>query len=63
MAGRSIIDSLTEGVASLLFGLQPRDPLTLGIAIAVLVAIGAVAGVVPAWRASHVDPSTMLREG
>jgi putative ABC transport system permease protein len=47
---------------SLLFGLQPGDPLTLASAIAVLAAIGLIASYLPARRASRVDPMNVLRQ-
>jgi predicted permease len=47
----------------LLFGLQPRDPATLAAAAVVLAAIGALAGYLPARRASRIDPARVLREG
>jgi ABC-type antimicrobial peptide transport system permease subunit len=47
----------------LLFGLQPRDPATLGGAAVVLAAIGAFAGWLPARRAARIDPARVLREG
>ena len=50
-------------VATLLYGLQPRDPLTFAGAAAVLGAIGALAGWLPARRASRIDPARVLREG
>jgi putative ABC transport system permease protein len=50
-------------VTTLLFGLQPRDPATLAAAIAVLAVIGALAGWLPARRASRIDPARVLREG
>jgi len=50
-------------VTTLLYGLQPRDPLTLVAAAAVLGAIGALAGWIPARRASRIDPARVLREG
>jgi len=50
-------------VSSLLFGLTPRDPVTLSAAALVLGAIGALAGWLPAWRASRIDPARVLREG
>ena len=46
---------------SLLFGLKPYDPLTLGAAVAVLAAIAGLASFVPARRASKVDPMVALR--
>jgi ABC-type antimicrobial peptide transport system permease subunit len=51
----------TQLVKSLLFGVTPRDPLTLLAAPALLVAIALVASVVPAIRAAHVDPMIALR--
>jgi putative ABC transport system permease protein len=50
-------------VATLLYGLEPRDPATLISSAAVLAAVGAFAGSLPAYRASRVDPAEVLREG
>jgi len=50
-------------VASLLFGLAPRDPLTMMSAVTLLAAIGCFAGWLPAYRASRIDPAEVLREG
>ncbi len=50
-------------VASLLFGLGPRDPITFIEAVAVVCFVGFAASLVPAWRASRLDPSEILREG
>jgi predicted permease len=50
-------------VATLLYGLQPRDPLTFAGAAAILCAIGALAGWLPARRASRIDPARVLRDG
>lgn len=48
-------------VASLLYGVSARDPMTVVSVAAVLLAAAAVAAVVPAWRAARVDPLTALR--
>lgn len=45
----------------LLFGLEPHDPATIGMAIALLSAMAALAGYVPARRATRVDPIIALR--
>src|SRR5439155_837450 len=47
--------------ASLLSGTAPRDPATLTAACIVLTIVAAVAGWLPAYRASRVDPSEVLR--
>jgi hypothetical protein len=49
-------------VAPLLYGLEPRDPLTLVAAALVLGAVGAAAGWLPAYRASQIDPAEVLRD-
>ena len=49
-------------VASLLYGLHPRDPQTLTGAAVILAAVGALAGWLPAWRASRIDPANVLRD-
>lgn len=48
-------------VGSLLFGLRPTDPITLAAAVAVLVLVGAVAGLLPARRAARINPTHLLR--
>ena len=48
--------------ASMLYGLKPRDPLTLGAAIAGMVAVAMIASLLPAQRAATVHPMEALRE-
>jgi ABC-type antimicrobial peptide transport system permease subunit len=50
-------------IASLLYGLRPRDPATLAGAAITLIAVAAIAGWLPAYRASRIDPAEVLREG
>ena len=49
-------------VATLLFELTPRDPATIAGAALALATIGALAGALPAWRASRIDPARVLRD-
>jgi len=48
-------------IAGLLFGLTPNDPLAITGAIAVMLVVSALAGYLPARRASKVDPMVALR--
>ena len=50
-------------VRALLYGLEPRDPLTFIAAAIVLGLIGLLAGWLPARRAARIDPTVVLREG
>jgi predicted permease len=52
---------LSTALGSMLFGVTPGDPITyLGVG-ALLIAVAAAAGYVPAWRASRIDPMVALR--
>ena len=48
--------------ASMLYGLKPHDPLTLGASLVCLAAIVIVASFIPARKAATVDPMVVLRE-
>lgn len=53
----------SQFVAALLYGFEPRDPVTLGGTVAALAMVGGLAGWWPAWRAARIDPARVLREG
>ena len=46
----------TRVIASQLWGVSPRDPITLGAVVAVVVCAGLAACYLPARRAARVDP-------
>lgn len=51
----------TRLVAAMLFGLAPTDPLMISFAVLLMIAVAALAGYIPARRASRVDPMIALR--
>jgi ABC-type antimicrobial peptide transport system permease subunit len=53
---------LSRFVAPLLYGLEPHDPTTLLASASTLGLVAAVAGWIPASRATRIDPAEVLRE-
>ena len=51
----------TRLATSLLYGVTATDPLTFGGTIAILAAMAALAGYLPALRAARIEPVTLLR--
>ena len=54
--------SVTRAMGSVLYGVRADDLATFGAAVLLLGAVALVACIVPAARASHVDPMIVLRE-
>jgi putative ABC transport system permease protein len=54
--------ALRSVVAGQLYGVKPLDPVVMSAVILTLAVIGLAAGVMPARRATRVDPVTVLRE-
>jgi predicted permease len=54
--------ALTRVMTSLLFGVSTTDALTFGTVPALLAAVAFAATVIPAWRATRVDPMVALRD-
>jgi putative ABC transport system permease protein len=52
---------LSRYIQSQLYGLTPGDPKTIAAATAALIVAAAMAGYIPALRASRVDPIRALR--
>jgi putative ABC transport system permease protein len=48
-------------IASLLYGVVPSDPVVIASVAGVLLAVGALAALGPAWKAARVDPVSALR--
>jgi putative ABC transport system permease protein len=52
---------LSRLIASLLFGVTPTDVPTIAAVTATMITVATVACVLPAWRASRLDPNAVLR--
>ena len=50
-----------QGLSSVLFRVSPTNPATLATVTVVLAVVAAVAALIPARRATRVDPSIVLR--
>jgi len=50
-----------QAAATLLYGVRPHDPITLGVSVALLGFIAIAATVLPARRATLIDPGIALR--
>jgi ABC-type antimicrobial peptide transport system permease subunit len=61
LVGLPVAFFLTRLVTTYLYGLTPQDPLSIIGSVALLLAITAAAGLIPALRATRVDPMVALR--
>ena len=52
---------LNRLIAALLFGVRPTDVPTVAAVVATMIIVAAVACLLPAWRASRLDPNAVLR--
>jgi ABC-type antimicrobial peptide transport system permease subunit len=53
---------LGRTLQGMLFGVRPSDPMTFAAALVLLMAVAALAGYLPARRASRLDPVEALRD-
>lgn len=60
VAGLGITLASSRLVSTLLFGLAPRDVRSMVVAVGAMVVVSALAGYLPARRASRVDPMVAL---
>jgi ABC-type antimicrobial peptide transport system permease subunit len=61
LIGAAVSSGLARWLKGLLFGVTYGDPLTFLGTAAVLIAVAALAGYLPARRASHIEPMIALR--
>jgi predicted permease len=59
--GLIVAQATSKFVGSFLFGVKPNDPRSTVASVIVLLSVAFLAGYVPAWRASRIDPMAALR--
>ena len=62
VAGLAAALALTRLMETLLFDVRPNDPATLAAVAALITAVAAAASLVPAFRATRVDPMVALKD-
>jgi predicted permease len=69
VTGAGIVIGIVSAIAinrlasTLLFGVKPTDPATFAIVAGFIIAVALVACIIPARRATRVDPMVALRDG
>jgi ABC-type antimicrobial peptide transport system permease subunit len=61
LAGGALAFAASRAIAGTLFGVEPRDPATFALAVAVLLVVAGLAAYLPARRASKLEPVAALR--
>ena len=61
VAGGALAFAATRFITETLYGVEPRDPATFALAVAVLLAVAGFAAYLPARRASRLEPVAALR--
>jgi len=62
IAGLCLAAVFTRMLSELLYGVTSSDPVTFGAVLLLMLATGAVASLIPAMRAAHVEPMVVLRD-
>jgi predicted permease len=60
--GLAIAVAASQAFRSVLYGVTPTDPVVYAVVVAVLAAVGLAAAILPARRASQIDPISTLRQ-
>jgi predicted permease len=62
VAGLALSFAFTRLLSGMLYGVSPSDPITLSGVVVVVAAVAVLAALIPATRASRIDPMQALRE-
>lgn len=62
LAGLLLSFGLTRALSGMLFAVSPLDPTTLGAVVLLVLAVAALAALLPAMHAARIDPAVALRE-
>jgi putative ABC transport system permease protein len=61
LAGIILAAIFSRSMSSLIYGVEPLDWISLMTSVCVLTAVAGLAALLPVWRATTVDPMTVLR--
>jgi putative ABC transport system permease protein len=61
VSGFALAAIVSRGMSSLIYGVEPLDWMSLATSTCVLGTAAGIAALVPVWRATRVDPMTILR--
>ena len=59
---RVVVSFVASCVSGMLFGVSSTDPLDAGVVVGSVTTVAALAALIPALRASRVEPMRVLRE-
>ncbi len=62
LLGIALALATSQVITKLLYGLSPNDPLTIVLSVLLLALVALPASLIPAIRASRLDPMNALRE-
>jgi len=61
VGGLALAAIVSRSMSSLVYGVEPLDWISLTTATCLLAAVAGIAALFPVWRATRVDPMTVLR--
>jgi len=62
ICGLALSIAFTRVLSGMLYGVSPSDPVTLVSVLGIVLAVGSLAALIPAARATAVQPMRVLRE-